>query len=210
MFLKLKRTLCIFLSSIIHSKLSWIIVLMVMFVLISTYSYALFTISIEQKNALSVVAGNLFYRAEDITLPYEVTLQPGESKQLPITIESLNSIDSIYQIYSNDLPEGVSVSYISELGSSKAMIGVAGEKKDVTLVLQNNSSSIQVIHIGIQGGLPEREPIIKDGYTLIPLKIYIKNGKAKILIGVARGKKLYDKRESIKKRDLERETYKRR
>ena len=102
---------------------------MVMFVLISTYSYALFTISIEQKNALSVVAGNLFYRAEDITLPYEVTLQPGESKQLPITIESLNSIDSIYQIYSNDLPEGVSVSYISELGSSKAMIGVAGEKK---------------------------------------------------------------------------------
>ena len=140
---------------------------MVMFVLISTYSYALFTISIEQKNALSVVAGNLFYRAEDITLPYEVTLQPGESKQLPITIESLNSIDSIYQIYSNDLPEGVSVSYISELGSSKAMIGVAGEKKDVTLVLQNNSSSIQVIHIGIQGGLPEREPIIKDGYTAV-------------------------------------------
>lgn len=140
---------------------------MVMFVLISTYSYALFTISIEQKNALSVVAGNLFYRVEDITLPYEVTLQPGESKQLPITIESLNSIDSIYQIYSNDLPEGVSVSYISELGSSKAMIGVAGQKKDVTLVLQNNSSSIQVIHIGIQGGLPEREPIIKDGYTAV-------------------------------------------
>lgn len=55
-----------------------------------------------------------------------------------------------------------------------------------------------------------QEKIIKDGYTLIPLKIYIKNGKAKILIGVARGKKLYDKRESIKKRDLERETYKRR
>ena len=55
-----------------------------------------------------------------------------------------------------------------------------------------------------------QEKIIKDGYTLIPLKIYIKNGKAKILIGVARGKKLYDKRESIKKRDIERETYKRR
>ena len=55
-----------------------------------------------------------------------------------------------------------------------------------------------------------QEKIIKDGYTLNPLKIYIKNGKAKILIGVARGKKLYDKRESIKKRDLERETYKRR
>ena len=45
----------------------------------------------------------------------------------------------------------------------------------------------------------------KDGYTLVPLKVYLKNGRAKVLIGVARGKKLYDKRESIKKRDLDRE-----
>lgn len=45
----------------------------------------------------------------------------------------------------------------------------------------------------------------REGFTLMPLKIYLKNGKAKVLIGVARGKKLYDKRESIKKRDLERD-----
>ena len=44
-----------------------------------------------------------------------------------------------------------------------------------------------------------------EGYTLIPLKVYLKNNKAKLLIGIAKGKKLYDKRESIKKRDLERE-----
>ena len=37
------------------------------------------------------------------------------------------------------------------------------------------------------------------------LKLYMKNNRAKLLIGVAKGKKLYDKRESIKKRDLERE-----
>ena len=43
-------------------------------------------------------------------------------------------------------------------------------------------------------------------YTLIPLKLYLKKGKAKILLGVCKGKKLYDKRETIKKRDLERET----
>ncbi|MCI8330989.1 MAG: SsrA-binding protein SmpB [Bacilli bacterium] len=42
-------------------------------------------------------------------------------------------------------------------------------------------------------------------YTLIPLKLYIKKGKAKILLGICKGKKLYDKRETIKKRDLERE-----
>ena len=49
------------------------------------------------------------------------------------------------------------------------------------------------------------EEVKQEGYTLVPLKVYLKNGKAKILIGVAKGKKLYDKREAIKKRDELRE-----
>lgn len=49
------------------------------------------------------------------------------------------------------------------------------------------------------------EQIKKEGYTLVPLKVYMKNNKAKVLIGLAKGKKVYDKRESIKKRDLERD-----
>lgn len=44
-----------------------------------------------------------------------------------------------------------------------------------------------------------------EGYTLVPLKLHFKGNHAKILIGVAKGKKLYDKRETIKKRDTERE-----
>lgn len=44
-------------------------------------------------------------------------------------------------------------------------------------------------------------------YTLIPLKLYFKKNKAKILLGVCKGKKLYDKRETIKNRDLERSMY---
>lgn len=54
------------------------------------------------------------------------------------------------------------------------------------------------------------EKVKKDGYSLIPLKIYILRGKAKVLIGVARGKKNYDKRESIKQKDLQREMNRRR
>lgn len=50
------------------------------------------------------------------------------------------------------------------------------------------------------------EDINKDGYTIIPLKMYLKDSKAKVLIGVCKGKHLYDKRETIKKRDLERES----
>ncbi len=44
-----------------------------------------------------------------------------------------------------------------------------------------------------------------NGYTIIPLKIYFIKRHAKVLIGVAKGKKNYDKREDIKKRDIERE-----
>lgn len=45
----------------------------------------------------------------------------------------------------------------------------------------------------------------KGGFTIIPTKVYLKNGKAKVEIALAKGKKLYDKRETIKKRDLERD-----
>ena len=43
-----------------------------------------------------------------------------------------------------------------------------------------------------------------NGYTLVPLKIYFVRGKVKVLLGICKGKKLYDKRETIKQRDLER------
>lgn len=42
------------------------------------------------------------------------------------------------------------------------------------------------------------------GYTIIPLKVYLKRGKVKVEIGLARGKKLYDKRESLAKKDADR------
>jgi SsrA-binding protein len=45
----------------------------------------------------------------------------------------------------------------------------------------------------------------KMGYTLIPLEMYLKNNKAKMLIGVCKGKHLYDKRQAIKEKELKRE-----
>ena len=47
--------------------------------------------------------------------------------------------------------------------------------------------------------------IERKGYTLIPLALYWKNGRVKIDIGLAKGKKEHDKRASIKERDWERE-----
>lgn len=45
----------------------------------------------------------------------------------------------------------------------------------------------------------------EQGYSLVPLKIYLKDGFAKIQLALAKGKKLYDKRENIKQRDAKRE-----
>jgi SsrA-binding protein len=47
----------------------------------------------------------------------------------------------------------------------------------------------------------------QKGYTLVPLKIYIKNGVAKVLIGLGKGKKKYDKREDLKQKDAKREIH---
>ena len=52
------------------------------------------------------------------------------------------------------------------------------------------------------------EKVTREGYSLVPLKAYLVNNKVKILLGVGKGKKLYDKRETIKERDLLRESRK--
>ena len=51
----------------------------------------------------------------------------------------------------------------------------------------------------LTGKLQER------GLTLIPLKLYFKNGKVKVLLGLGKGKAKYDKRKTIQKRDIERD-----
>ena len=50
-----------------------------------------------------------------------------------------------------------------------------------------------------------KEQIKQEGLTIIPLKLYFKKNKVKILIGICKGKKLYDKRALLKEKDLKRE-----
>ncbi len=54
----------------------------------------------------------------------------------------------------------------------------------------------------LQGKMKEK------GFTIVPLQVYFKDGKAKIEIGLCRGKKLYDKRQDIAKKDQQREAEK--
>ena len=47
---------------------------------------------------------------------------------------------------------------------------------------------------------------VERGMTLVPLRLYFKNGRVKVALGLARGKQMHDKRETIKRRETERET----
>ena len=53
-----------------------------------------------------------------------------------------------------------------------------------------------------------KQKIEREGYTLIPLKVYFKKNKVKILLGVCKGKKNYDKREALKDKDIKMQTLK--
>lgn len=49
-----------------------------------------------------------------------------------------------------------------------------------------------------------KEKIEKEGYTLVPLKVYFNKNKVKVLLGLCKGKKIYDKREVLKEKEIKR------
>lgn len=104
--------------------------------------------------------------------------------------------------------------------------GAANIKEGYVLIREGNAMLIGVrispySHTGFKGHEPSRDrqlllnkreiiklskKVAEKGLTLIPLRMYFKNGWAKIEIGLAKGKRHYDKKESIKNRDIKRDT----
>lgn len=98
--------------------------------------------------------------------------------------------------------------------------------KDGFVRIRNGEAFLYNVHISPyeQGNLFNHEPLRtrklllhkkqiarlvgetkNTGITIVPLKVYIKDGYAKVLIGLAKGKKQYDKREDLKKKDVDRQ-----
>ena len=104
--------------------------------------------------------------------------------------------------------------------------GTANLKEGYVLIREGNAILIGVrispySHTGFKGHEPSRDrqlllnkreiiklskKVAEKGLTLIPLRMYFKNGWAKVEIGLAKGKRHYDKKESIKRRDIKRDT----
>lgn len=104
----------------------------------------------------------------------------------------------------------ISDSYIRIKNNEAYIINMFVEKYDSGSIFNHETNRERKLLLRKREILKIKEKVVKEGYTLIPLKIYIKNNVAKVLIALAKGKKMYDKREDIKKRDLEREVNKRR
>ena len=98
--------------------------------------------------------------------------------------------------------------------------------RDAFILIRNNEAWISNMHINPyeQGNIHNHDPVRvrkllmhkkqiaslagtmkQQGYSIIPLKMYIKNGFAKVLVGVGKGKKLYDKRQDLKEKEQKRD-----
>lgn len=98
--------------------------------------------------------------------------------------------------------------------------------KDSFILIRNGEAWISNMHINTyeQGNIFNHDPVRvrklllhkkqiqqlnidvkRDGYTIVPLKMYIKDGYAKLLIGLGKGKKNYDKRADIKNKEAKRD-----
>ncbi len=117
---------------------------------------------------------------------------------------------------------------IELLGSEvKSLREGSGNLKEGYVVIRDGNAILVGVrispysHTGFTGHAPLRDrqlllqkkqilklarKVAEKGLTLIPLRMYFKGGWAKVEIGLAKGKRHYDKKESIKKRDIKRET----
>ena len=115
---------------------------------------------------------------------------------------------------------------IALVGSEvKSVRGAKANISDAFVRIQNGEAFIQNMHVSPyeKGSVYNEDPlrprklllhkreivklhstIMQKGLTLVPLAVYLKSGLVKIEIGVARGKKLFDKRQSIAERDAQR------
>ncbi len=124
------------------------------------------------------------YFIED-TYECGIVLTGGEIKS--IRMGKANLKDSYGIIKNNEL-------YILNMHISKyENSGIFSHEEDRTRKLLVHKNEIYKM----------RDKLNIEGYTLIPIKLYIKNGLAKILIGVAKGKKNYDKKQVLKERDID-------
>ena len=139
-----------------------------------------------------------------------------------LKIICLNRKASFNYFFENTLEAGIVLkgSEIKSIRNGKVNIAdaYAIEKKGEIILINSHISSYKQASFSNHKPLDERKLLLnkkeinkligkmqRDGFTIVPTKMYFKNGKAKIELAIAKGKKQYDKRAVKKKRDWDRD-----
>lgn len=120
---------------------------------------------------------------------YECGIQLEGTEVKSVKAGNVSFPDSFAEIINNEI--WVRNFHISEYSYS-AMFNHDPDRKKKLLLHREEIKRIQ-------------RKVDEKGYTLIPLDFYLKRGRVKLTLGVCKGKKLFDKRESIKERDVQRD-----
>ena len=134
---------------------------------IASFSYAIWSNKSEQRGKLNIVAGSLRYEliSDDLT-NNSITIPANTNKTIEIEINSLNNIESKYELYYTTNNENINIGYSEEtIDQPRGTISSRSSKK-VTVIIKNKSDSPATITFGCQGGFSDKELILAQGDAL--------------------------------------------
>ena len=165
------------------SKIYIVVMMLITLLILGGYfSYAMFTVSKEQGNAISIITGNLVYDLEvDGSNGNTLTVGARETKEFTVTLSNPNNRKARFNFYyEGSLPEGVSAGYKtgeglntppSEVGTNLETSGTAGSSNIYTIRVKNESSSNVIITLGVQVGLDYNDLTLpSNGYLFEEIK----------------------------------------
>ena len=124
------------------------------------------------------------------------------------------SVENLVEVYSDGTKALDGISFEVQEGEFFGFLGPNGAGKStaikvLTTLLKKTSGQVSVAGYDLDKSSKEIRKLIgksqEKGLTLVPLRVYLQRGKFKVELGVARGKKIYDKRETERRKEADRE-----
>ena len=161
------------------SKIYMIVMIIITLLILGGYfSYAMFTVTKEKENAISIVTGNLTYELEvEDNETNTLTVPANSRKDFIVTLSNPNNRIARFNFYYlGDLPDGVDIGYIekdeynvppTEFGINLEKVSTAGSSNTYIVRVANTTSSSVTINLGVSVGLDYNDlELPSDGHLL--------------------------------------------
>ena len=151
------------------SKIYIVVMIIITLLIVGGYfSYAMFTVSKEKSNAISIVTGNLTYKLEvDGEEESEITINANTTKVFTVTLTNVNEIEARFLMFYKTLPNGIDISYkkVDNYDSpTKDGTIIDNSKKEVYQIeIRNVTDETKKVNIGAKVGLSWNGLSLNDG-----------------------------------------------